>query len=153
MNEPIGSTIWEFNGVYGFLSNFSRHPVTYQGYPCPTAEHAFQLAKARSSQEAACIARAPTPTAAKKLGRQVQLRVDWEDVKVDIMREVLTLKFMGNPVLVPHLVDTWPARLVEGNSWGDKFWGCCIKSGEGKNMLGHLLTELRETFTAICGRP
>lgn len=45
------------------------------------------------------------------------------------------------------LVGTGDAMLVEGNTWGDKFWGVC--RGEGENQLGKLLMERRAFLAAL----
>lgn len=79
---------------------------------------------------------------AKKLGRTVVLRPDWNEVKVSIMRNVLALKFRQNPDLREKLLATGEAELIEGNHWKDTFWGVC--NGVGENWLGKLLMELRE---------
>lgn len=56
------------------------------------------------------------------------------------MRDLLDLKF-ADPALAALLLATGDADLVEGNDWGDRFWGVC--DGAGANMLGRLLMELR----------
>ena len=77
---------------------------------------------------------------AKRLGR-VELRSDWEEVKIEVMREVLRCKFSQNPDLKAKLIATGDAELIEGNNWNDRFWGVC--RGVGQNHLGRLLMELR----------
>jgi ribA/ribD-fused uncharacterized protein len=77
----------------------------------------------------------------KKLGKRVELRPDWEDVKIDIMRQVLKSKFTQNPELKAQLIATGDAELIEGNNWNDRFWGVC--RGKGQNHLGKLLMEVR----------
>jgi predicted NAD-dependent protein-ADP-ribosyltransferase YbiA (DUF1768 family) len=73
-------------------------------------------------------------------GQKVTLRKDWEGVKIQVMRDVLRLKF-ANPGLRDRLLETGDRELIEGNTWGDTFWGVC--RGSGKNWLGQLLMELR----------
>lgn len=82
---------------------------------------------------------------AKRLGRKLQLRKDWDEVKVPIMRELLFIKFK-HPVLRDKLVAV-TEELVEDNTWNDTFWGRC--KGIGDNNLGKLLTEVRD-FIALC---
>ena len=82
------------------------------------------------------------PSAANKLGRQIQLRSDWEQVKEDVMYEVCRAKFMQNPDLKARLLSTGTVQLVEGNNWNDREWGVC--NGEGKNKLGKILMRIRE---------
>lgn len=92
------------------------------------------------------IAALPTPLAAKRTGRVVLLRADWEEVKVEVMRAVLKAKF-SDPELADALLATNDAELIEGNWWGDKFWGVC--RGVGKNKLGQLLMQLRAELRAV----
>lgn len=139
MKEAIRS----FRGQYRFLSNFYPAEVQFEGRSYRTVEHAFQAAKTLSSQMRVAIAEAPSPGHAKALGRAVTLRPDWEDVKIGVMRDLLRQKF-GRPPLRDLLLATAPRQLIEGNTWGDHFWGIC--DGEGENHLGRLLEEVRTDF-------
>ena len=132
-----------FSGDHFFLSNFYSHRFTFNGRTYPTAEHAFQAAKCVDQGEAERVQRASSPAAAKQIGRRVQLRADWNEVRVDVMRAVLLAKF-ADPDLRARLVATGKAELVEENTWGDRFWG--RSRGVGKNMLGQLLMELRDSL-------
>ena len=87
------------------------------------------------------IAKATKPAKAKKIGRQVNLRKDWEDIKLQVMEKALRLKFQ-NPDLRKKLITTGDEELVEGNPWGDRYWGVC--NGSGKNKLGKLLMKIRK---------
>ncbi len=129
-------TIKEFKGVNRFLSNFW---VEEGG---TTNEHRFQAAKTNNLEEKQLILNASTPSEAKILGRKVHMRPDWEEVKVSIMFDLLRTKF-SNPNLAERLEATGDAELVEGNHWGDTYWGVNIKTGEGKNLLGKLLMQVR----------
>lgn len=135
--------ISEFKGEYGFLSNFSPAVLTVDGQRYPTLEHAFQACKTPSPFDKQRISTAPTPGAAKRLGRRVRLYSNWEEIKVKIMHMLLLQKF-ADPVLQEKLLATGDAELEEGNWWGDKFWGVC--DGEGQNMLGRLLMQVRSYY-------
>lgn len=130
-----------FDGEYAFLSNFYESPMTIQGITYPTNEHFFQAMKTLDPSERKKIASAQTPGQAKRLGRQVKLRWDWEGVKEDVMLIGLRYKF-SNPDLKEKLLATGNEELVEGNWWGDQYWGVC--DGIGKNKLGKLLMKVRE---------
>lgn len=132
----------KFSGEFRFLSNFYEAPFTWRGRVWPTSEHAFQAAKTENPKEQKQILKAKTPAEAKKLGRLVKLRKDWESVKIDTMREILNEKFSQNPDLKDELLDTEDAQLIEGNTWKDDFWG--VYEGKGQNWLGILLMELRK---------
>jgi ribA/ribD-fused uncharacterized protein len=130
-----------FVGEFFFLSNFSE-----EGKVKPTVEHWFQAGKAASPREAAKVMAAATPGQAKKLGRRVSLREDWEEIKIEFMRGLLYEKF-ADPEIQAKLIETNPHPLIEGNNWGDDFWGDC--SGAGLNHLGKLLEEVRYWYLAI----
>lgn len=134
-------TISSFKGCYAFLSNFALCEVEFEGDRYSTTEHAFQAAKTFNKEERALIEEAITPAIAKRLGKEVTLRKDWEDVKVDIMYNLLKQKF-SIPEFKKQLLATGNAKLIEGNHWNDTFWGVC--NGEGRNMLSELLMQIRE---------
>lgn len=130
--------IVRFVGQHEFLSNFYEHR------PGLTVEHLFQAMKTENPFKALEIFHAPTPHVAKQLGKSCRLRPDWEEIKVDVMRDCLYWKF-SNRDLANRLLLTGDAELIEGNTWGDRFWGQ-HPVGVGENMLGKLLMEVRSTF-------
>lgn len=138
------ATIQEFTGEYRFLSNFYLAPVEWNGTVWPSSEHAYQAAKTLDLATQELIRNLPTPAAAKKAGKLVKMRSDWDDVKVLCMLEILRSKFTLNADLRAQLLATGDAHLEEGNWWKDVFWGVCpVGSGRGLNMLGKLLMEVR----------
>ena len=120
--------ITKFSGDYSFLSNFHHSQVEFEGDIYPTVEHAFQAAKATDPVVRMVVKSARTPGEAKKIGRKVILRPDWEDMKVETMLNLLRSKF-SDSTLSRKLLDTGNSELIEGNPWGDRFWGV---SGGGK---------------------
>lgn len=143
-NHVDENTISEFDNEYRFLSNFWYCEIEFGDDVYPSVEHAYQAAKSLDYIDRRSIRLAKKASNAKKIGRQVKLRSDWEEVKVDIMRQLLRKKF-NNPTLKEKLLATGRKTLIEGNWWGDKFWG--IFNGEGENMLGKLLMEIREELS------
>jgi len=135
------TAITSFRGPYSYLSNFFLCKISYEGLIYPSAEHAFQAAKTTSKAVRIAIRDCHTPGSAKSAGRQITLRPDWEDVKIDVMRDILRAKFGQNTVLRFALLDTGDVRLEEGNHHGDKFWGTV--DGWGENHLGRLLMDVR----------
>lgn len=134
-----------FDGTeYRFLSNFWHSPVEMDGLIYPTVEHAYQAAKCAILGDRKFIQEAKTPAKAKMLGQIVKMVSDWEEIKVDVMRGLLYKKFVAGHSLARQLLATGDAYLEEGNTWGDRFWGTV--NGEGKNWLGTLLMEVRESL-------
>lgn len=136
------TSITSFQGEFRFLSNFWPATVELDGEIYPTVEHAYQAAKTNDPAERALVRSAPTPGKAKRMGRSVTKRLDWDAVKVGVMKDLLQQKFAeGDPNLTELLLSTGMTRLVEGNTWGDRFWGVC--NGKGENVLGRLLMKVR----------
>lgn len=133
--------IKEFRGKYFFLSNFYEAPVTWQGITYDNNESAFQSAKVFDEKIRKSFAHL-APSMAKRKGRHVLLRHDWEKVKDDIMFEICLAKFSQNENLKQKLLDTGNEYLEEGNTWGDTYWGTV--NGKGKNKLGKTLMKVRE---------
>lgn len=132
-----------FDGDYAFLSNFYPSSIfdSNDGLTYPTVEHFFQAKKSVILRERELISKADTPGQAKRMGRKVQLRSDWEDIKLLVMEDALRRKFL-KPRFKEALLATGDEELVEGNHWGDTFWGVC--KGVGENHLGKLLMKIRE---------
>lgn len=133
-----------FDGEFEFLSNFFPCEVAQDGILYPTVEHAFQAAKTLDNFDKMQIAIADTPGKAKRLGRKVVLRSDWEEVKLAVMEDYLREKFCAGSELREKLLATGDEELVEGNWWNDTFWGVC--NGVGQNNLGKLLMKLRAEY-------
>ena len=138
-----------FDGEYAFLSNFYNASCIFEGKLYPTVEHAFQAAKSLDHAERDWIAAAGSPGLAKRLGRRINLRPDWEKVKFNVMEECLRSKF-ADSVLKQKLLATGDEELVEGNYWHDNTYGNCscekCKNIVGRNMLGNILMKLRTEF-------
>ncbi len=135
------SKIERFHEEYRFLSNFWYTPVLWAGEMYPTNEHAFQAAKTDRVYQQEEIRTCCSPGKAKLLGRSVTLRNDWEFIKLYVMLELNRQKFK-HPELAAQLLATGDAELIEGNTWGDKYWGVC--GGEGQNWLGKILMCVRD---------
>ena len=135
--------IMEFKGEYRFLSNFYDSPFVYNKILFKTNEYWYQAHKSRTRDEFMYIVDATTPGLAKKRGSRVQLIDMWDITKEGIMYVGLQHKFHYNPQLKQMLFNTAPRELIEGNWWGDKYWGKCLKTNEGQNRLGFLLMTLR----------
>lgn len=134
--------ISEFRGKHRWLSNFWPAQVTLDGVEYPSTEHAYQAAKTVDLQAREQIRSSASPGDAKRASRKLLLRPDWEEIKVQTMLDLLRQKFKHDTELGRKLLETGHVELVEGNTWGDRFWGVC--KGEGLNTLGKLLMQVRE---------
>lgn len=127
-----------FDGQYRFLSNFYEAPLLFRGLVFENAEAAFHSQK--------CPQRAKefqglNASQSKRLGRQVEMRPDWDKVRDQVMYEVVSEKFSQNSKIRERLIATGEAMLVEGNTWNDRYWGVC--NGIGQNKLGKILMRVR----------
>ena len=139
--------ISSFRDEYFFLSNFYPVEIKLDGIVYPNAETAFQAQKTLDVEERRKFSMLKNPVQAKRLGRKVKLRDDWEEVKLDIMTEVVSQKFLQHPHLIEMLLLTGDEELIEGNKWGDRFWGVC--KGKGENHLGKILMKIRDVYKSI----
>ena len=131
----------EFRGKYFFLSNFYNAPVMYEGLMYMNNEAAFQSAKVLDIEKRKQFCYLD-PSTAKRKGRNVILRHDWEDIKDKVMEDCVRDKFTRNQELKQRLLETGDKELIEGNDWGDQYWG--VSRGKGKNKLGKILMKIRE---------
>ena len=137
-----------FDEDYRFLSNFWLTPVIFEGDTYPSTEHAYQAAKTLDKGARMDIKGLTSPGKAKRAGMKVALRPDWESIKNDIMLNLIREKFK-NPELKQKLIDTKDETLIEGNNWGDSYWGMIKENGQdiGQNMLGKMLMQVRKEIT------
>ena len=136
------NSITDFSGEYEFLSNFYEVSVEYNGLTYGSTEAAFQAQKCMTDEERIAFTKYG-PGKSKSEGKRVKLRPDWEDVKVGIMEDIIRAKFTQHEELARRLLDTGEKILVEGNDWGDVFWGVDTRTGEGENHLGKILMKIR----------
>ncbi len=143
--------IWFYSTTeepYGCFSNFARYPFELDGQRWPTSEHYFQAQKFAGTRHVEEIRRARTPKEAAAMGRERSrpLRRDWEKVKDGVMARAVLRKFETHAELRELLLNTGEAKIVE-NAPHDYYWGCGA-DGSGKNMLGHILMDVREQLRA-----
>lgn len=135
-----------FSDNLEFCSNFYPSVIEMYGKQYPTVEHAYQAAKCLNPIERKEICNARTPGEAKFLGRNVIIRPDWENVKLDVMYTLVQRKFQI-PVFRELLTSTENTILIETNHWHDNFWGDCYCNMcydiKGRNELGKILMLIR----------
>jgi ribA/ribD-fused uncharacterized protein len=131
------------------LSNFYPAQVMMGGMMFPSVENAYQAAKSASYAYRHMLM-SLSPGQARRAGKTVLLRRDWEQRKVRVMLMLLRDKF-SNKELVERLLATGMAKLEEGNAWGDTYWGTV--NGQGLNQLGLLLMTVRGELRFKYGPP
>ncbi len=137
----MAEAITKFRGEHQFLSNFWPATVCYRGLLFPTVEHGYVAAKVESPEIHRYVSMIENPGEAKSFGSKLLLREDWDEVKIHVMRDLVMQKFANHKDLGASLVATGSRELIEGNTWGDVFWGVC--EGKGQNWLGRVLMESR----------
>lgn len=132
-----------FEGIHRFLSNFYGCLIVFEGINYPSVEHAFVAAKTLDEEKRKIIAGIGTAREVKAYGRRLKLRPGWNDMRLQVMEDLVRQKFTVHPALRQALIDTGDHELVEGNYWGDAFWGVDLKTGAGLNHLGRILMKVR----------
>jgi ribA/ribD-fused uncharacterized protein len=141
-----------FFGEYRWLSNFHMCDVYYKGALYPSSEHAYMSAKSNRIADKKIFQKisgsggehiGPSAAQARKMGQNITLREDWEQVKSSVMLECLISKFTNNEDLKNKLLETENKYLEETNWWMDRFYGVDYKTGQGQNMLGRCLMKVR----------
>ena len=138
-----------FRDKYSFLSNFYRISVIYKGHAYKSSEHAFAAAKAVNEKDRQYVADSTTPSIAKRRGREIPYKHDWDNIRVMEMGMIVYCKFSQNKWLHDQLCATGDGILIEGNTWGDNFWGMTRDAQGnwvGENYLGRTLMSVRNIF-------
>jgi len=121
-------------------------PLVYQGIVFKTVENFYQAMKVDKTNiaERQKIA-AMDPYAAKRYAKTVQLRPDWDKIKLDVMLLALKHKFATGTSWAAELAKH-SEPIIEVNNWHDNFWGSCSCTrcgNKGLNHLGRLIETLR----------
>lgn len=135
--------IKQFQGEYRFLSNFWPCDILFDGLSYPSTENAFQAAKTNNLLDRARFTEYTSGTA-KREGKRLKLRSDWDEVRLQVMYEINRYKYTIHSDLRAKLLATGDAYLMEGNTWHDTYWGVDLESGKGQNHLGKILMRIRE---------
>lgn len=133
-----------FRDADAWLSNFFKCPVIVDGITYPSAENAYQAHKFSETEERIKIS-LMSPKESKNYPKNKAIRPDWDDVRLNVMYNIVYAKFSQNPALKNMLVNTSGIELIEGNTWGDTFWG--VYKGKGENHLGKILMRVRDELS------
>lgn len=138
--------ISSFDGEYKFLSNHYPVDVIFDEIVYPSSEHAYVAAKTTDETLRRVIKKTPTAAEVKKYGSKIKVRDHWDQVKYGLMYVIVRSKFSHNKGVRYMLLQTGDAELIEGNWWGDTYWGVC--NGVGQNNLGKILMDVRKELNA-----
>lgn len=133
---------------FGVFSNLFRRAIEFEGETFVTSEHAYQAGKPRKPEVKAWLMAAPSPALLAMAAHGLyywDVSPGWSQTKFDRMRRVLYAKFTQHEDLHDLLLSTGNARLIETatvDNEVNRLWG--EVNGQGKNMLGELLMELRD---------
>lgn len=142
------------NELNSFISSFLQEEVIVKDtplsnmYPCKIKLNDLTFLSSESLYQALkCPSRLNEFTSlngyqAKRLGKTVQLLPNWEEIKLQVMEEILYMKFTQNQELKEYLLSTGSKLIIERNEWRDSYWG--VYKGYGHNHLGRLLMKIRE---------
>ena len=147
-------TIREFKGPNAWLSNFwpwegprligPPAAIFWKGVRYAAAEYLYQVTKGTNEADRAHVLSQRTPGAAKRAGKDIIIRPDWGEIRRDVMLKIQVAKYAQNPALLQKLFETDDAELIEGNTWGDIYWGVDLRLNYGENWLGKIIMLVRD---------
>jgi len=140
--DPIVS----FRDEFFFLSNMFPAPLVYSGEEFKTSEHAYQASKFPAGEFRDRVKFANTPKSAKWLARRSTRLADFNTRRYQVMLDIIRSKF-SSPEMAELLIATGDRKILEGNTWSDRLWGCVQANDgtwRGKNWLGEILMTVRE---------
>lgn len=138
--------ITEFQNEHRWLSNFAPVKIKLDGLEFPSVEHAYMSAKSDDAEwKKFCSNPNNKAGDVKRQSRNVTLKEDWDEIKLEVMKECVTQKFSQEPYRT-KLLETGTQHIQEGNRWNDKFWGVCLKTNKGENHLGRLIMDVRSAL-------
>ncbi|AFB83897.1 GTP cyclohydrolase II [Vibrio phage VPT02] len=133
-----------FRGEHAFLSNMFPVVIEHDGITYPSSENLYQAFKTPERRERKLIAKLP-PNQSKNYWKFNAIKTpNFHKDKLKYMEIALRAKFEDPYLAAALIMGTKDAELIEGNWWGDGFWGVSDKTGHGHNHLGKLLMKIRE---------
>lgn len=145
------NTIKNFSGEYDFLSNAYPCDIVYNGYSYCNVETAFQEEKKLYTRDSSKHT-SPSGHSYYLFAYKGEQPKDWEEHQLDVMWDLLCIKFLTHPELLAKLLKTGDALISEEGICHDNFWGVCqcvcCSHRPSANMLGVFLMHLRDTMLA-----
>jgi len=133
----------QFKGEHRWLSNFAPCNIILNGIQYKSVEHAYMSAKSDDLTWIHFCRDTEKPGDVKKASRNIKLKEDWDNIKINVMESCVSQKFSQEPYKT-KLIQTGDQELIEGNTWGDTFWGVTLHNNEGQNNLGKIIMEYRD---------
>ena len=138
--------ITEFQNEYRWLSNFAPVKIKLYGLEFQSVEHAYMSAKSDDVEwKKFCSNQNNKAGDVKRQSRNITLKKDWNEIKLEVMANCIKQKFNTEPYRT-KLLETGTQHIQEGNRWNDKFWGVCLKTNKGENHLGRLIMDVRSAL-------
>lgn len=131
-----------FFGRNAWLGNSYPAAFRIDGLTWKSVDHYVFAKRAIKESDRDAVREAETPIKARTVSKTMRWRPDWKEADVENVKAAVEAKFFQNVELGRKLIYTRDIELVHENRWGDKLWGVC--EGEGENLLGKLLMEIRE---------
>lgn len=141
-----GDRIFFYGSEFYCFSNFSSFTLNWKGNLFMTSEHAYHWEKFNTGKTPYIqwlIMSAPSAHAAYKIAaehKDLQIS-NWNDIKVDIMYDIIWQKFIQHPYVRKKLNQTESKEIIE-DSWRDDFWGWGMEQ-DGRNELGKIWMRVR----------
>jgi ribA/ribD-fused uncharacterized protein len=162
-DEPEDDVIYYFSRSKHtkWLSTFNKaKSFEYKGVKYPTVEHAFHAQKLDPKDDKLeeyqnlFTDEDLDPNEAKRLGgkkyfkeNNYKIRDDWNDKRLEIMRECTEAYYKENKDMMKRLVETGDKKLIHKGFRIDGFWG--VNKKEKNNHHGKILMSLREKFSKM----
>jgi len=134
--------IEQFQEEYRWLSNFCQVDIPYGELTFPSVEHFYVAMKTEDQSIREEVSKLSGAAKAKTFGKTIELREDWDEIKLGVMKHALLIKYQTEPYKT-QLLETGSEYIQEGNNWGDSYWGVDLKTGKGENKLGVLIMDIR----------
>jgi len=131
-----------FNGETHPLSNFYPAKINVDGKIYKTAEHYYQSEKATNTMDKSRVMQAESPSNARRIGKQIKKRADFDEIKDIIMYKGVKAKFTQNVEVKAYLLATGDRYLIEDASFSP-YWGTGYND-MGENKMGKMLMQIRD---------
>jgi predicted NAD-dependent protein-ADP-ribosyltransferase YbiA (DUF1768 family) len=110
-------------------------------------DHYVFACRAINESDRDAVRKAESAVEARNVSKQIKWRPDWKEADAKNIGAAVEAKFTQNSELGRRLLYTRDIELIHENMWGDKLWGVC--EGEGENLLGKLLMEIRDNLDKL----